>query len=181
MKSRVSTARIGVAVTALVAAIPLFTSVRAVAQDVDKKASVEAVDGKALKKALEGHKGKVVVLNFWATWCGPCVEEFPDLVKLHNKYADKGLVVLGVSMDEPRDQGKVVDFAQKQKAGFPIFVRKSGNIEKYVSPIDKGWQGVIPTTYVYDREGKRVGKPLIGLKSYDDFVRAVEPLLPPAR
>ncbi len=181
MKSRVFSTGIGVAVLALVAAVPFLSSIRAAAQEAPKQASVSAVDGKALKKALEDHKGKVVVLNFWATWCGPCVDEFPDLVKLHDQYADKGLVVLGVSMDEPDDLGKVVDFAQKQKAGFPIFVRKNGSIEKYVTPIDKGWQGVIPTTYIYDRAGKRVGKPLVGLKSYDDFVKAVEPLLPPAK
>lgn len=146
-------------------------------ETVPTKPSVEAVDGKTLRKALDERKGKVVVLNLWATWCGPCVEEFPDLVKLHNTYKDKGLVVLGVSMDEPEDLGKVATFAGEQSAGFPIFVRKSGGIEKYFDPIDKGWKGIVPTTYVFDREGKRVGKPMVGLKTYDDFVKAVEPLL----
>src|SRR5687768_14180878 len=72
--------------------------------------NVQAVDGKALKRAIEEQKGKVVVVNYWATWCAPCVEEFPDLVKLQNSYRDKGLVVIGVSMDEPDDKGKVVAF-----------------------------------------------------------------------
>src|SRR5262245_19221769 len=58
-------------------------------------AVVKAVDGKALKKAVAAHKGEVVVLNLWATWCGPCVEEFPDLVKLYDQYKGKGLVVIG--------------------------------------------------------------------------------------
>jgi len=147
------------------------------AQEAGVKGSVEAVDGKALRKALDAHKGKVVVMNLWATWCGPCVEEFPDLVKLHNTYKEKGLVVLGVSMDEPEDRGKVVTFAGEQKAGFPIFLRKNGDIDPFINPIDKGWKGVIPTTYVFDREGKRVGKPMVGLKKYEDFVKAVEPLL----
>jgi thiol-disulfide isomerase/thioredoxin len=139
--------------------------------------NVQATDGAGLKQALAGEKGKVVVLNLWATWCGPCVEEFPSLVKLHNSYSAKGLTVVAASLDEPDDQGKVVAFIEKQKAAFPVYVRRSGAPEKFIDPIDKGWTGAVPTTYIFDRNGKRVGKPIIGERSYEQLVTAVEPLL----
>jgi thiol-disulfide isomerase/thioredoxin len=139
--------------------------------------NVQATDGAGLKEALAQQKGKVVVLNLWATWCSPCVEEFPHLVKLHHAYSSKGLTVVAASLDEPEDRGKVVEFIEKQKAGFPVYIRRSGDPEKFIDPVDKGWTGAVPTTYIFDRSGKRVGKPIIGERSYEQFVAAVEPLL----
>jgi thiol-disulfide isomerase/thioredoxin len=141
------------------------------------KADVQMVDRAGLKKALAAQKGKVVLVNLWATWCAPCVEEFPDLVKLDEKLRSKGLVVIGVSLDEPRDGDKVVEFITKQKAAFPVYLRKGGDSDSFVEPVDKSWTGAVPTTFIFDRSGKRVGKPLIGGRSYAAFAAAVEPLL----
>jgi len=141
------------------------------------KPEVQMVNSAALKKAVAAQKGKVVLVNLWATWCGPCVEEFPDLVKLDEKYRSKGLVVLGGSMDEPRDGDKVVEFVTKQKAGFPVYLRKGGDVDSFVDALDKNWTGAVPTTLLFDRNGKRAGKALIGGRSYEAFAAAVEPLL----
>jgi len=143
----------------------------------DQVVSVSATDGKSLKKAIEALKGKVVVVNLWATWCAPCVEEFPDLVKLHKTYKEKGLTVVAVSLDDPEDKGKVVSFIEAQKAGFPVYVRGKGSVDDFVNPLDRGWAGVVPTTYVFDKTGKRVGKTITGKRSYEHFQSAVEPLL----
>lgn len=137
----------------------------------------QAVDGPGLKKAIRSNKGKVVVLNLWATWCQPCVEEFPSLVKLYDRYRGRGLVVLAAAMDEPTTRGKVQPFLVTQKARFPAYVRKSGDVGAFVSVIDKDWNGAVPTTYVFDRSGKLVGKPLTGAQSYETFAATVEPLL----
>jgi len=142
-----------------------------------RKPTLRMVDGAGLKKAIAGQRGKVVVLNLWATWCQPCVEEFPDLVKLHNSYRSRGLVVLAASVDEPQTQGKVRSFLTAQKATFPAFVRKPGDVTTFINVIDKNWSGAVPTTYIYDRNGRLVGKPLTGGQSYATFARAVEPLL----
>jgi thiol-disulfide isomerase/thioredoxin len=139
--------------------------------------AVRALNGPGLKKAIAGYRGKVVLLNLWATWCGPCVEEFPSLVRLYNKYRSRGLVVLAASVDEPQTQGKVKPFLASQKAIFPAFIRQSGDVDAFISVIDPAWSGAVPTTYLFDRTGKPVGKPLIGEQSYAKFTATVEPLL----
>lgn len=139
--------------------------------------AVEALDGAALKKAIASHRGKVVVVNLWATWCGPCVAEFPDLVKLHNTYQKQGLVLIAASVDEPEDKQAVVDFAKKHKTAFPIYLRKAGSTEKFIQPLDPKWEGAVPTTYIFGRDGKLVGKPIVGQHSYADFAAAVSPHL----
>jgi peroxiredoxin len=77
-----------------------------------------SVDGKAVR--LSDFRGKSVVLNFWATWCPPCRKEFPELVALYNANKDRGLVVLGINLQEPPDQ--VRKFAQEYGATFPIVI-----------------------------------------------------------
>jgi thiol-disulfide isomerase/thioredoxin len=138
---------------------------------------LKMVDGPALKKALASQRGKVVVVNFWATWCAPCVEEFPDLVKLHNSFKSRGLVVVGVSVDDPEAQSKVISFLSKQKATFPAYLRKPGDMDAFINAVHPEWNGAIPLTLVYDRNGKQVGEPMIGAHSYAKFAAAVEPLL----
>ena len=77
---------------------------------------LQNLEGKWVR--LSDFKGKVVVLNFWATWCWPCREEIPDLVSLQKEYAARGLVVLGVSMDEG-DPARVASFAKKFGINYP--------------------------------------------------------------
>ncbi len=161
---------------ALTLALPLSVAVSAAPRPAAKPA-VQAVDGPGLKKAIVANRGKVVVLNLWATWCGPCVEEFPALVKLQNAYRSKGLVVLAASVDDPQTQSKVVPFLATQKAKFSAFIRKPGDVETFINAVDKEWSGAVPTTYLFDRNGNQVGKPMIGGQSYARFVAAVEPLL----
>lgn len=139
--------------------------------------SLQTVDGAGLKKAVESFKGKPVLLNIWSTTCGPCVKEFPSIVKLHNAYKAKGLVVISVSMDEPEDKAKALAFLQKQKADFPSFIRKGGNVDTFFDPVDKNWLGTMPTTYVFDRKGKMVGAQHGGELTYEKFVAAVQPAL----
>jgi thiol-disulfide isomerase/thioredoxin len=118
-----------------------------------------------------------VVLNLWATWCPPCIDEFPELVKLHNNYRSKGLVVMSVSMDHPRDGDKMVEFVEQQKAGFPIYIRSSGSVDDFFLPVDKSWTGAMPSTYFFKRDGKPAGKPVMSRVTYEELVKLVEPLL----
>jgi thiol-disulfide isomerase/thioredoxin len=140
-------------------------------------ANVSAIDGPALKKAIQDQKGKVVVVNVWATWCEPCVEEFPDLVKFHKAYRDKGVVVIAASADEPGDKAEVEKFVQQNGAEFPVYIRKAGRVEKFIDPIAKNWSGAVPMTLIYGKDGKLWRRPLIGMITNDMLTRAVEPLL----
>jgi thiol-disulfide isomerase/thioredoxin len=138
---------------------------------------VKAIDGPGLKRAIAAQRGKVVLLNLWATWCQPCVAEFPDLVKLQNNYRSRGLVVIAAALDDPETQSKVKPFLASQKATFPAYLRKPGDVDAFVSPVDRSWSGAVPTSYLFDRKGRMVGKPLIGAHSYTQLAGAVEPLL----
>jgi thiol-disulfide isomerase/thioredoxin len=139
--------------------------------------ALTAVDASSLRAKLAALKGKVVVLNMWATWCGPCVLEFPELVKLDQAYRARGVAVIGLSLDDPKTaQRKVTQFVHQQHVGFRIFTLKPTNAETVVQSVDKYWRGSIPMTYVFDRSG-RLRSRLSGARTLDGFVMAVKPLL----
>ncbi len=104
-----------------------------------------SLDGKAIK--LSDFKGKVVVLNFWATWCPPCRREIPDFVALQKQYADKGLVIIGVSLDEG-GAAVVKPFVKKMGINYPVVMGDQKTIAAY------GGIQVVPTTFIIDKTGK---------------------------
>jgi thiol-disulfide isomerase/thioredoxin len=163
--------------SATLACLGLLGVLGAVPATGQNQAEIQSLDASGTKKALGSYKGKVVLVNYWATWCAPCVDEFPSLVKLQKQYRDQGLVVVGISFDDPDDKAKVVAFTGQNQVDFPILMRKSGSLEKFADGLDRGWSGVLPTTYVIGKNGKRAGKPMTGARSYEQFVAAVEPLL----
>ena len=116
--------------------------------------ALPSVDENGLPELIREHHGQVVVLNFWATWCGPCREEFPYFVDLYRSRQADGLVVLAVSMDEPEDAAKARTFLNAQGAAFPSYIRGFDDFEKFVNAIDPTWTGALPATFVYDRSGK---------------------------
>lgn len=140
-------------------------------------ANVKATDGATLKKAVAAQKGKVTVVNLWATWCGPCVQEFPDLVKLHNKYKAKGLSFISVTIDDPEAKAQVVSFINKQNASFPVYMRRTGEVEPFIFPLDRNWTGAVPTTYIFNKQGKLAVKPMLGARSFAQLEAAIKPLL----
>jgi thiol-disulfide isomerase/thioredoxin len=102
-----------------------------------------ALDGKTA--SLAEHKGKVVLVDFWATWCAPCKAEVPELVALQKELGPKGFVVLGVSMDE--DQAKVAPFAKSKAVNYPIIL-----LGTEMAP--PGWTVPgLPTAYLVGRDG----------------------------
>lgn len=108
----------------------------------------ELVDSKGNKHSLAQYKGKWVLVNYWATWCPPCLMEIPDLAALH-KDKKNNLVVLGIAMDY-RDPEEVVAFAKQEAIPYPIILGDEQAIAQ-VGPV-KG----LPTTYLYNPQGKQV-------------------------
>lgn len=138
---------------------------------------IEAVDAKLLRQKLAKLRGKVVVLNMWATWCGPCVQEFPDLVKLDQAYRRRGVAVIGLSMDDPEKARQLVPpFLARQRAAFPVYTLKPGDPSAVVRVFDQYWSGSIPVTYVFDRAG-RLQTRLVGARTLDGFKLAIQPVL----
>ncbi|MFN0122213.1 MAG: redoxin domain-containing protein [Blastocatellia bacterium] len=111
----------------------------------------------AATKLLEEAKGSVLVVNFWATWCGPCVAEFPEFVRLDQKYRARGVRVVGINADEPGElKSKIVPFVRKQKAAFEIYVQDVNDPDDMIRLFSKQWSGELPATFVYDRSGKQI-------------------------
>ncbi len=125
------------------------------------------LDGKQIK--LSDFKGKVVILNFWATWCAPCRVEIPGFVALQKKYGDKGLAMIGVSVDE-QGPDVVKEFVKQFQMTYPVVIGNEKIVEAY------GGIDGIPTTFVIDREGQIVGKH-IGYEDQETFEKEIQSLL----
>ena len=139
------------------------------AQDIKPLAAKKDMD-----QLMEANKGKVVLINFWATWCKPCVHEFPDLVKLYNDYKDKGFVIVFISVDVPDDvDSKVIPFLKNQNVDFTTYYNNFDKPEELINYIDKKWEGAIPSTYIYDKNGK-LTKHILGSSSYGEFEKEIE-------
>lgn len=129
--------------------------------------TLKDVNGKVFK--LSDYKGKAVLLDFWATWCGPCKMEIPWFIEFQQKYKDRGLVVLGVAED---DEGwKVVKpFAEQMKINYPIVTGNETTDALY------GGIEALPTTFIIDRDG-RVAVVHVGVADKEDFQNAIEKIL----
>lgn len=114
-------------------------------------------------------KGKVVVLDFWATWCPPCRAEIPGYIALQKKYADKGVVIIGVSVDE-QGAAAVVPFAKAQGINYRMLLANDDAVAAF------GNIQAIPTTFVIDRDGNIRAKH-VGYASQDEFDAQLQELL----
>ena len=119
---------------------------------------VTQVDEAALKTLLSraGGNQKPLLVNFWATWCGPCVDEFPDLVKIDNDYKGK-IDFITVTLDDLADINTTVPkFLGKMNAGMPTFLLKTDDEGSAISAVFKDWQGGLPFTIFYDGNGAMI-------------------------
>jgi cytochrome c biogenesis protein CcmG, thiol:disulfide interchange protein DsbE len=119
---------------------------------------------------LADYKGKVIMLNFWATWCGPCQYEIPMFIKLQDKYRDQGLVFLGVSVDDEAPQLQA--YAKEKKMNYPVLVGVDhDDLQEAYGPMVG-----IPTTILIGRDGSICTK-YMGAQSLERFERDIKALL----
>ncbi|MEW5841976.1 MAG: TlpA disulfide reductase family protein [Bacteroidota bacterium] len=126
--------------------------------------SLPTTDGKILK--LSSLKGKVVIIDFWATWCPPCRKGIPDLIELKKKYGSKGLEIVGVSVDTDT-KNQVVGFIKDKGINYPVVYGNQNVTELY------GGIEAIPTTFIIDKQGKIVAsyQGLMPALTYENHVR----------
>jgi peroxiredoxin len=136
-------------------------TVSAVASDRKAAQNFALADANGAPIKLSDYKGKVVLLNFWATWCGPCKVEIPWFIEFEKTYKDRGFVTLGVSMDD--DGWKAVKPFMAQRAiNYPVTIGNDRVAELY------GGIDSLPTTFLIDREG-RIASRHLGLVSKRDY------------
>jgi len=123
------------------------------------------------------YRGRVLLVNFWATWCEPCREEYPALVKLYSTYRAQGLSLVAISMDEPESLPAIAQFLKSQGAQFGSYRHNFRDFAAFVDSVNPRWGGGIPASFLYDREGKLVAS-WQGATRFEEFERAVRPLLP---
>ncbi len=114
------------------------------------------------------HRGQVVLVNYWATWCGPCREEMPGLARLSRELGPKGFAVVGVALDEGGEE-KVRRFVEELRVDYPV------TMPEKMSQMEFGLEG-LPATVLVDRHG-RVAKTYVGAVREQDFREDVEALL----
>jgi thiol-disulfide isomerase/thioredoxin len=147
--------------TAAVAALVLvFAGIRAIPAHADA-GPVKVVTPEQLKDVIAANKGKVVYLNFWATFCVPCRAEFPDIIKLQKAYGSQGLQVVEVSMNDhtdPSDMAAVSKYLNEMQPPFPVYIASSVE-DSFYSGVDPKWEKdgeALPMTTIFDRDGNPV-------------------------
>jgi len=118
---------------------------------------VSAIDTEALKGLITQQRERPLLVNFWATFCDPCRDEFPDLVKIDKDYRPQSLDFVTVSLDDI-DQLKtdVPKFLSSMKATMPAYLLNVSDPEPAINFIDRRWQGDLPATYLYNEKGEVV-------------------------
>lgn len=135
---------------------------------------VEPIDEAGFQQLVQQRNGKILFLNVWATWCLPCREEFPDIVKLAEEYRDSEVEIVGISADYPDEiDSKILPFLQEQQAGFKNFVRNFADDETFINAINPKWSGALPITVIYDREGQQRNFHL-GEADFETFQKMIE-------
>jgi len=120
----------------------------------EKGLSIQPASAEQVLAAIQNAQGHAVLVNVWATWCQPCVEEFPDIMQLYKKYQDRGLKIIFVSADFANQTEAAEKFLKKQGVDFATY-QKSGKDMAFINTLDERWSGALPATWIYDSKGNK--------------------------
>lgn len=118
--------------------------------------AVNTIEEKDLKELLKNPTDKLRLINIWATWCGPCVTEFPDFISINRMYRRRDFEFISISADDPTKKEKVLKFLQQQQASNTNYLFASDDKYKLIEAIDPKWQGALPYTILVEPGGKIV-------------------------
>ena len=149
-------------------------AITALSADGHAEQTPRLVDANEIKDLVHQQSGRVVLLNFWATWCPPCLVEFPEIVASEKAHRGRGLTVISVSADSPqRVDSDLLPFLEKHPSDFPIYVMNTDDVEAFMHRIDPEWNGGLPATFFIGRKGDVVMK-RFGAMSREQMERALE-------
>ncbi|MGA1581154.1 MAG: TlpA disulfide reductase family protein [Luminiphilus sp.] len=131
----------------------------------------------AFKSELDKYKGRVLVVNVWATWCVPCLREIPDLLTLQRDYSAQGVALIGIAVDDPTPGAAEVErFRQRYFPKFLTYARQGPDLDELTRVIDPGWNEVVPTTYIISRDGLVIQR-IQGKRTLEQFRALLQPAL----
>ncbi len=155
----------------------LLCSGLTLAEDRQQLIALNAEGFEAALEAVQADGAPVVLVNFWATWCQPCREEIPIFLELQEQYGDQGFRFVAVSLDEIETMDTVVlPFMQKWFPEFYSYISAEYDMDDMVSVIDNGWNEVLPTSYVFARDGS-LSERLQGKYTAEEFAARIKALL----
>ena len=134
------------------------------------------VDEAGFQKLVQSHKGKVVLYDFWATWCAPCRAETPALVQLDKKLRAGGFVLVTISADEPENAARAAKMAADAGVPRPAYQKAAKDDDTFINSIDHSWNGALPAMFLYDKAGRRV-RSFIGATDTATIEKAVKALV----
>ena len=140
-------------------------------------APVRAVNAAELQSLLKGDGSRPLLVNYWATWCDPCRDEFPELVKIDKDYRAKGLGFIAISLDDLADiKTAVPKFLRRMNAKMPVYLLNVADPEPVINGVDREWGGALPATFLYNNKGKVVYKHFGRVKT-DELRTAIEKVM----
>jgi len=159
----------GIRVAGIAALMALFAAPVVLGQEKNLAPNFSLKNSAGQVVELAKLRGKVVVVNFWATWCHPCQKEIPDLSKLYDQYKGK-VMILGVMADNPGDSD-LLNFQSDYMMSYPV-VRANSDLN-----VAFNYPQSLPTTFVFDKTGRRVGRPRIGAISPTELSAQLDELV----
>jgi thiol-disulfide isomerase/thioredoxin len=118
--------------------------------------SLQDIDAAGLADIVKNKTDKLLMINLWATWCVPCVQEFPDLVTINRMYRDRSFKMITISSDEMKNKDKALSFLQKRQSSSVNYIYSGDSKYKLIDAIDPKWQGALPYTILVEPGGKIV-------------------------
>lgn len=119
-----------------------------------KPVALTPADAAALKALRKNDSGKVRLINFWATWCAPCIVEFPELVTINRMYRGRDFEMVTVSMNRPDESAQVLEFLKKKEASNRNLIFASEDRDPLINAFNPKWEGPVPYTVLLDPEGR---------------------------
>lgn len=141
-----------------------------------QQSEIKLIDKSELEKIIKQREGKPLFVNLWATWCVPCREEFPSLIKLSEKYSGR-IDLIAISVDYPDEiESKIIPFLSNFNVNFPVYVNGFERQEDMINYLNESWFGSLPATFIYDDAGKQQFF-LNGKEEFEFFAEKIETLL----
>jgi len=122
----------------------------------EEEVTLESIDVQGIKEIIKNHSGDVRLVNVWASWCGPCIVEFPELVTINRMYRHRNFEFITISADDPDRRDQVLSFLKKNEASATNYIFASDKVDQLINTVDQEWNGAIPHTLLIKPGGEIV-------------------------